>query len=158
MWAPKGQRPVAPVRPRYEWCYVYGFVRPATGETFWLLLPRVDTDWFGLALAEFAAAVGAGERKRVVLALDQAGWHVSPKVAVPDGLHPTLLPPYSPELQPAERLWPLINEPIANRTFRDLDELEAALAERCLALDRAPDLIRAHAHFHWWHEAPETPK
>jgi transposase len=44
------------------------------------------------------------------------------------------LPAYSPELQPAERLWPLTNEPIANRCFESLDELEAVLFDRCRRL------------------------
>jgi hypothetical protein len=35
VWAARGQRPVAIVRPRYEWTYVYAFVRPATGEAYW---------------------------------------------------------------------------------------------------------------------------
>ncbi len=36
---------------------------------------------------------------------------------------PMWLPPYSPELQPAERLWPLVDAPIANRTFDSIEEL-----------------------------------
>lgn len=37
------------------------------------------------------------------------------------------IPAYSPELQPAERLWPIIDEPLANRSFTDLEELEKIL-------------------------------
>ena len=40
------------------------------------------------------------------------------------------LPPYSPELQPAERLWPLVDEAVANRHFATLDVLDAAVARR----------------------------
>jgi len=43
---------------------------------------------------------------------------------VPDGIILLFLPPYSPELQPAERLWSLTNEPLVNRAFASLDELE----------------------------------
>ena len=32
VWAPKGERPVARQRRAYEWVYVYGFVRPSTGQ------------------------------------------------------------------------------------------------------------------------------
>jgi transposase len=58
------------------------------------------------------------------------------------------LPPCSPELQPAERLWPLVDEPIANRYFASLAELDATIAERCRRLDAAT--IRPHTDFHWW--------
>lgn len=153
VWAPRGQRPVATVQPRYEWTYVYAFVRPATGETYWLLLPTVSGAAFSTALREFAGALGAGPGRRVALVLDGAGWHSGKEVTVPEGIHPIALPPYSPELQPAERLWALTDTALANRHFADLDALEAAQAERCLALRDQPGAIRAHTHFHWWPEA-----
>ena len=56
---------------------------------------------------------------------------------MPEGTELEFLPARSPELQPAERLWPLVNECVANRLFEDLDELEA-LVERCLALSEKP--------------------
>ncbi len=112
----------------------------------------MSSDAFGLALAEFAKEVGAGRGKQVILLVDRAGWHVSSKVPVPAGLHLVFLPTASPELQPAERLWPLTNEPLANRPFRDLDELEEVLARRCVALADAPKVVRAHTRFHWWPE------
>ena len=45
-----------------------------------------------------------------------------------------MLPSGSPELMPAERLWPLSNEAIANRLFEEICEVEEALLERCLQL------------------------
>ena len=150
VWAPRGRRPVARVRRRYAWLYVYGFVRPATGETWWCLLPTVSTEAFALALAEFARDEGIGPAKRAVLALDGAGWHTSPRLAVPDGVHLAFLPPYSPELQPAERLWGLVDEPVANRAFADLDELEGVLVRRCQQLERQRRRVKARTRYHWW--------
>lgn len=63
--------------------------------------------------------------------MDQAGWHKSRDLVLPEGLHGLFLPAHSPELQPAERLWPLSNEPLANRVVTSLDELEQVQAERC---------------------------
>ena len=110
VWSRRGERPLAPVHHRYEWLYVYGFVRPATGRTFWLILPTVNKELFSVALREFARWIRVGKDKRVVLAVDQAGWHTSKDVALPEGLHLLKLPTHSPELQPAERLWPLVDE------------------------------------------------
>jgi hypothetical protein len=45
-------------------------------------------------------------------------------------------------------LWPLSNEGVAYRYFEEIEELEEALVERCLALLDQPDLIR----YHWWPE------
>ena len=80
--------------------------------------------------------------------LDNAGWHGPKGLAVPEGISLGFLPPYSPELRPAERLWPLVDEPIVNRHFASLAQLDATVAERCRSLDAAT--IRPHTDFHWW--------
>lgn len=150
VWAPVGHRPIAPVDPRYEWTYLYGFVHPSTGQSEWLILPRVNSAWFNQALANFAKEVGAGPDKHILLVIDGAGWHCSQTVVVPEGIHLEVLPPYSPELQPAERLWQLTDEPLANRCFDSLDELELVLSERCRTLLTMPDDIKALTDYHWW--------
>jgi len=50
---------------------------------------------------------------------------------VPADMHLVLLPAYTPELQPAERMWLLLHKPVANRALPDMAELEAALVARC---------------------------
>ena len=150
IWAKKGATVTAPVAPRYEWLYVYAFVHPQSGQTCWLLLPTVNVEVFSRALAAFAEEVGAGPDKQIVLVLDRAGWHGSAHLRVPEGIHLLFLPPYSPEVQPAECLWPLSNEPLANRVFASLDELEQVQAERCRWLQDHPAVVLAHTCFSWW--------
>lgn len=77
------------------------------------------------ALAAFAHDEGIDAQHRVVLLLDGAGWHTASTLVPPDGLELATLPPVSPELQPVERLGSLLDEPVANRAFADLDALEA---------------------------------
>ncbi|HET6522361.1 MAG TPA: IS630 family transposase, partial [Geminicoccaceae bacterium] len=113
VWAKEGRRPIATARPRYAWLYLYGFVRPTSGAVEWFLGNAVNTALFAAVLARFAAAVGAGADKTVVLVLDNAGWHGGGKLEPPEGIRLVFLPPYTPELQPAERLWPLAREAIA---------------------------------------------
>ena len=153
MWVPKGDVPIAVVCPKYQWTYVYGFVCPSTGQTFWLILPAVNIAWFNLALAQLAKALELGAKRRIVLVVDRAGWHSSQQVKVPDGIHLTFLPAYSPELQPAERLWPLTNEAIANRYWPDLDSLEQQVEKRCQQLSQQRGLIRGLTCYHWWPKA-----
>ena len=150
VWAPRGSRPTAPVQRRFQWLYVYGFVRPRTGQTWWCLLPTVRTDAFALALAAFARDEGIDAAHRAVLVLDQAGWHRAADLVIPAGIDLVFLPAASPELQPAERLWPAVNEAVANRAFTDLDALEEALVARCRRLRQGRPAIRALTHYHWW--------
>jgi transposase len=154
VWAPKGQRPVVHVRRQYEWLYVYGFVRPSTGQSWWCLLPTVTVPAMTLALATFARDEGIDAQQRAVLVVDQAGWHTSPALVLPEGIDVVLLPSASPELQPAERLWALVDEPVANRAFVTLTDLEAVLVERCRTLEADPQRLKAHTHFHWWPPEP----
>ena len=97
VWARRGQRPRTPSQTRSEWLYVYGFVHPQRGETYWLILPTVSIAAMTLALREFARDVGAGLTKQIVLVLDQAGWHTSGKVTVPEGVTLLPLPAKTPE-------------------------------------------------------------
>lgn len=164
VWTPGGgPRPSAVVQHRFAWRWLVGFVHPASGRTVFHLASAVSIELFEAELAAFAREIGAGPRKQIVLVLDQAGWHTSLRLRVPEHVHLLFLPPYSPELQPAEHLWPLTNTVLINRHFADLDELEDAQARRCLALQRRRDLIRSTTRFHWWplrikkRQGPRTP-
>lgn len=150
VWAPRGKRPIAVHRRKYEWTWLYGFVHPLSGATFFLMLPRVETEAFSLALQLFCEAAGVDEHNHVVLVLDGAGWHRSDALTLPPGLHLAFLPPYSPELQPAERLWPLVNEVVANQLFEHIVWLEDAIEDRCVQLMEAPEQVRALCDYHWW--------
>jgi transposase len=157
---PQGVEPHRPkaacekVHQRYEWSYLYAFAHPKSGEVHWLILPTVSAEVFSMALENFAKEVGAGKRKRIILVLDRAGWHTAKnKLKVPEGIHLEYLPSHSPELQPVERLWPLSNEGVANRHFDEIERLEEALVERCVALSEQPELIRSYIRYHWWPKA-----
>ena len=91
-----------------------------------------------------------GKDKRIVLPLDQAGSHGSKNLEVPEGIHLVPMSPYSPELQPAERLWPLVNEPLANDPFETIAEVEELVYQRCQRLLKRQELIRGLPAYHWW--------
>jgi hypothetical protein len=130
VWSPIAQRPLVKVHQRYEWTYLYAFARPKSGEVHWLILPSVSAEVFSLALENFAREVGAGKRKRILLVVDQAGWHTAKKkLRVPEGIH------------------------LEYRHFEEIEELEEALVERCVALCDQPEVIRSYIRYHWWPNA-----
>lgn len=153
VWVPMGEQPIAAVNWKYEWLWLVGFVQPTTGETYWWIVPCLTAEVFSRLLADFAQHFEFGLHKRVVLVVDQAAFHTTQRVRVPEGIHLVFLPPKSPELQPAERLWPQINEAVANRTFDSLDELEAVTAQRCRVLLQRREFIQGLTNFYWWAEA-----
>jgi hypothetical protein len=93
VWAPIGQRPLAPVRHRFAWRYLVGFVHPASGRTFFHLATSVSIPLFEVELEAFAHAAGAGPDKQIVLGLGRAGWHTSLRLRVPEHIHLLFLPP-----------------------------------------------------------------
>jgi transposase len=97
-------------------------------------LPYVNTELFNRVLQDFAEHFKLGKHKRVVMPLDGASWHTAEKLQVPEGIHLVHLPPYSPELQPAERLWTLVNEPLVNQAFDSISEVEELVYQRCQRL------------------------
>ena len=82
---------------------------------------------------------------------DNAGWHRSQKVQTPEGVSVEYLPAYSPELQPAERLWALVDEPLVNKCFDTIDEVEEILLNRCRILSDMKAEIKNLTHYHWLH-------
>jgi transposase len=150
MWAKRGQRPRMVARPRYEWLWLAGFVHPESGRTTWWIVPTLNAQVMSAMLAAFAAEQEVGRQKHILLVLDGAGWHSGGEVRCPEGMELVPLPPYSPELQPAEHLWELCDEPLTNRSFASLAELEATLSQRCCELGEQTELIRSTTCFHWW--------
>src|SRR2546429_145230 len=142
VWAPIGERPVALGHHRFEWLYVTGFVEPATGRTVWNVSNGISKAYFERVLADFAKSVGAGPKKRIVLQLDNAGWHGPENLSVPDGIRLVFQPAHSPELQPAEHLWAFVDEPLVNRYFGTIEDLAHVVGRGCCALMQPRGRIR----------------
>ena len=101
--ARRGTRPWAPHDQRTAWAYIFGAICPAKGKGAGLVLPSCDTEAMAAQLEEVSQAVAPGAH--AVLLLDQAGWHVSPKLKVPANITLMPLPAKAPELNPVENIW-----------------------------------------------------
>jgi transposase len=122
IWARTNSRPAAVRQTRYEWVYLYAAIEPSTGESVPLLAPNVNTGTFNVFLRMLSKELGPLDH--AVLIMDQAGWHKSKGVKMPENVTALLLPPYSPELNPVENLWHYLRSHyLANRAYRDYDHL-----------------------------------
>lgn len=114
--------------------------------------------WMNVVLETFATEAGANQNKIILLVQDRAGWrhevsplgHRSQKVNLPFGIETEFLPAYSPELQPAERLWSLVDEAIANENIESIEELEKILSKRCCILTQMTEEIQNLTNYHWF--------
>jgi transposase len=114
-----------------------------------MLMPTVNTAVMDIALAEFAKAHNPDGNKIIVLMIDGAGWHTTKKLHVPEGIRLMPLPPYTPQLQPVESAWPPLKEPLANKAFDSLDEVQDILTKRCQWFNTHPDILKGHVGFGW---------
>lgn len=92
-------------------------------------MPSVNTDNFNVYLKEFSHHLHL-EGKKALLVMDGAGWHKSKELVVPSNIEIMIQPPYSPELNPIEKLWQFIKRhTIKNRVFKTVKEIERALCD-----------------------------
>ena len=151
-WCPRGVRPPWLVHDRDEWLWLSAAVEPATGQSLFLLLPRVTKEWFAGFLKTFAQAVGP---ERVGLVLDGSGSHRA-DIPWPDQVVPLPLPRYSPELNPAEQIFRMLRPKVANRIFATLAELEAAITAHLQPYWDHPATVQQLTGYPWWTTAVNT--
>ncbi|MDE3174608.1 MAG: transposase, partial [Pseudomonadota bacterium] len=104
----------------------------------------------------FAEEAGAGRDRIIVLLIDNAGWHGPANLNVPDGVRLVFLPPYTPELQPVETLWELVDEPIVNKHIPDLETLDDIISRGCRALAEDRSTLKSRTGSNWWPKIANT--
>jgi transposase len=112
-------------------------------------LPEVNVEAMNLHLAEIGRNVAPGAHAVVVL--DGAGWHqTGGRLRVPDNLSLLPLPPYSPELNPAENVWQYLRQNyLSNRVFETYEAIVDACCDAWNALMAKPERVRSIAERDW---------
>ena len=132
----RGVKPIQKMLPRYEYFWLYAAVEPGTGEIFFLEMPALNAHCFQAFLDEFSAEYPESLN---VLVLDGAGAHISAALDVPENVLPVFLPPYSPELNPVERLWQDLKQRMG-RTLHGTLAAQKARASEILCDYSIPEL------------------
>lgn len=146
-WAPHNMRPVVGARLERKYIYAFSAVSPHDGVMDSLVLPWVNAETMSLFLTEVAERHA---EQFIMMVVDQAGWHLAGDLVVPENMRLIYLPPYSPELNPAEHLWEAVREErFANHVFADLDAVEVALTRGLVSLESAPDRTQSMTGFGW---------
>lgn len=113
-------------------------------------MPYCDTPAMQAHLGEISAAVAPGAH--AVLILDQAGWHLSSRLVVPNNITLLPLPPRSPELNPVENVWQFLRDNwLSNRVFGGYDDIVAHCCEAWNELIDQPWRIKSIGRREWAH-------
>src|SRR5687768_16343774 len=148
VWYQKGVRPRGVREQRFASVQLFGAACPERGTGVALVLPEVSTVAMNTFLVELARAVPSDTH--AVLVLDRAGWHLSADLAVPTNLTLVHLPPYSPELNPIEKVWQYLRD--RHLSHRVLAGYEAVLDAACQAWNAVraePGRLRSLTSFSW---------
>ena len=116
-----GIKPVGPVQYQFENFYVYGAVEPTTGDSYFLELPHLNTANFQIFLNELAHQY---QDTLNLLLMDNGSYHKAKSLVIPDNVVCLFLPPYSPELNPIERLWRDLKDRLAWVLVAQIEALE----------------------------------
>jgi hypothetical protein len=146
-----GVQPIATVLHKFDNFYLYGAVEPTTGDSFFLELPWLNTSAFQLWTDHFAEAFPQSFN---ILVLDNGAFHKAKAVQWPANVTPVFLPPYSPELNPIERLWRELKDKLADCTVQTLDALSAVSGQ--LLQSYAPTALQSLTGYAYFVQAVET--
>jgi transposase len=148
-WGLRGVRVVKPRQQEYEWCYVCGALEVVSGAAEFRLLPTVGLELTQGFLEQIAASDPDAHH---VIIWDQAGFHFRPgDPRVPPRIHLLPLPPYSPELNPAEKLWDVLKDVLCNRVYAGIAALEQAACDALQPFLREAERVRALVGHGWLH-------
>lgn len=122
----KGVKPIQSVQQVFESYYIYGAVEPLTGENFFLEMPCLDSECFQVFLNELCKYYCD---RYIIMLLDNGGIHKAKRLVISDNVVLLFLPPYSPELNPIERLWQDIKGKVGFSLYEKLERLKGRVAE-----------------------------
>lgn len=124
-WCQKGIIPKVTQQLIREYTYAFSAVCPETGNVFSLIMPYANSE----AMNIFINTLSEQQKdERIILCMDKAGWHTTNQLKIPDNIIVWFLPPYSPELNPAELIWrELRAKYFNNKTFQSMNDVEKHL-------------------------------
>jgi DDE superfamily endonuclease len=147
-WARRGTRPRALADLRTKSAYLFGAICPKRGAGAAVVMPRADTQAMQHHLDEIARTLAP--KAHAILVLDQAGWHTTDKLRLPQSLSLLPLPPKSPELNPVENVWQFLRQTkLSNRIFGDYQAIVTAACEAWSSLIADPARITSIGTRQW---------
>jgi putative transposase len=122
----KGVKPIAPYQHKFKNLYLFGAFSGINGDHFLLEMPYCNSDTFQIFLDLFAQH-NPDEFK--ILILDNGAFHHAKTLIIPDNIALLFIPPYNPELNPAENMWQFIKAKVSMGVHKTLAELQQTLSQ-----------------------------
>jgi transposase len=146
-WAPEGVRPVVQAQIIRQYTHVFSAVCPHDGESFSLILPYADSEAMEIFMERLSEQYS---EYRLILVMDQAAWHRTSNLKKFENIRIIYIPPYSPEVNPAEHLWEHIREKyLRNSSWLSMNALADVLENALVLVEKSKQIIQGLVGFHW---------
>jgi transposase len=122
----KGVKPICPFHQVFKTLYLFGAFSPVNGDKFLLEMPYCNAANFQAFLDCFSVQ---NPEEFKIMVLDNGAFHKAKALKIPDNIGLLFLPPYSPELNPAENIWAAIKRKFTNKLYKTLDEVSEFITE-----------------------------
>ncbi len=134
----KGIKPIGKFQHRYKWLWLWGCFSPITGEAFYWETPYVSNKIFEGCLEDFSQQ---NPRELKILIIDNAGFHALKNIKIPQNIYLIKIPPYCPELNPAEKVWQWMKQRVAMKFFASIEQLQDKITQ--LVNQLSPQTIKS---------------
>lgn len=121
----KGIKPVAPFLHRFDNLYLFGAFSPITGGSHLLEMPHCNAFTFQRFLNHIAEQ---NHTEFKILILDNGAFHHAKKINIPSNISLLFLPPYSPELNPAEKMWRYFKDRVSMIAYNNINMLQKQIS------------------------------
>lgn len=146
-WCGEGIRPVVPCHRIREYTYAYGAISPLDGEMVSLVLPYANTDCMNIFLSEVSRRY---PNDYILMVADNAAWHKSKGLIIPENIEIFPLLPYTPELNPIEMIWDEIREKgFKNELFKTLSHVQNRLSDTLFSLENDNSRVKSITGWKW---------
>ena len=120
----KGVKPICSFQQVFKSLYLFGAFSPITGEHFELEMPNCNTEAFQTFLNEFSQHL---PQEFKIILLDNGAFHKAQKLIIPENICLFFIPPYSPELNPSEKIWWKMKRAFSGKLYKTLDQVSELL-------------------------------
>jgi len=116
----KGVKPIGKYKHSYQYKWLWGSFSPITGSSFCMTTSHVNKEFFVKYLEDFSKE---NPKELKILIVDNASFHSTKDVQLPENIILINIPPYCPELNPAEKIWQWMKDKIAMKIYDSIDDL-----------------------------------
>ena len=134
MLTARGVKPICKSHQEYKSTWLFGAFSPITGEKLLMEFPYCNSENFQIFLDELSSE---NPKTLMIMVLDNGAFHKAKKLKIPVNIKLVFLPPYSPELNPAEKIWGRFKRAFTNKFFRSLEEISLFINDTAKGIDKS---------------------